>query len=1521
MIRKLLRALPLAALAALPVGAQIKVGDIPVDQEKMPGWRPLVNPDYSLMPPKQSRGDAVLPVRVNNADNKHFPAVFSQDGGSCTAASEIGYIFTYELNSYRNTEASQNQNIMPTHFSWLQYFNNWLNCSGNAATTNGIIAINNGIPNMTVYGGRTYSNLFGNNADWKSDDGGWMQGYNRWYNAMANRAKSVVTFPLTVETEEGRRAVKHWLWNHNGDKDFDGGGICGIVLAITGSTTQSIPNTTANSEAGVVGKSYIVDWGPQVDHAMTIVGYDDAIEFDLDGNGTPGEKEKDEVGAWIVANSWGAWWGNNGFIYCPYKNAVAWKGSTNYYSPIVYHVRKDYSPQRTIKVKMNYSHRSEICLSAGISTDLNATQPEKSINFEMFDYAGDWSDKDSKDAAVPMLGRWANGKLNDDPMEMGYDLTDLTAHFNARQPLKYFFTIQSKGEAAGTGKLHSCSILDYEFDAEGIEIPFDIASEGMEIKNQGGTTTISVIVAGEPLNPPLNPTIVDDVLSWDAPEVSGYKLLGYNVYSGDEVVYSTDSDTRSYSGVEKSKSYRITARYEMQEKVFESAKSEAPAQPYYGKKVGIFNRVRKFTNSGLKINGLFDKQLTTATVEYWIKPASCTDYNQQMGPGWAQNWMSHTTRNGEFVVGWSTADRITTPANTLSAGKWTHVAYTIEGGELKVYVNGNLSGTINTNHGGIGGFGDFCLGLEGSNGLSANLDEVRIWSTVRSRQDIQGTMYAEIADPANTPGLLVELKMDEAQGVAPVDATGQYVVEMLGNAQSRLDDNSLLKDKRKLYAQFALANVTGTTGCGVKTTNQSSGNAIAFDWVTSEDKEKHYTSYEPTFIFSTPGEKVITLVAKDPAGVADTVSQTIRIEALAAPQPSFTVPSLVTVSNRVSFINTTATPGCSYEWTINGGDVEKAYTTNVAARFATPGTYTVTLRATNAAGSATATKEIHVSDIQPIADFNIATPIVLKGNTVQINDASKNTPESWYWEVEDRAHHFVANTKNISFTFNDPGIYSLSLDVANGSGSSKIESESAIVVCNADAVTGLNFTADDKVDFANPINLERDNAFTIDYWIFPKTSPSSSANQVGGSMRNFLIRTRNDGTVILNIGGKSYYSATGLVTPLTWHHIAVTFDNGHLSLFVDGKLSGSFETPFVSGQYPAFPERIALGGSFAPMLAILDEFRIWNRALTLNDILDKANQPIENVAEAEKEGLVLYYQFNQTGGDVQDATSGVRHGVRTGFGAEGDAWSKSLGAFCLSAVKRENVTAQHLTNYEKPFLHNEEIQNASFDNYLGLLTNSENSTWVLENATINNDVVTGFCVDTENESRLVLPLGETGFASSVVNHKLYQNVELTEGYYVFGVESPTLSQEMESYLVVGKGNSFPDKNGLSDAMASARLGEGEVSFMLLRPATISLGLLLNSSASTPYVFDRFYLEKKFTNDDFTWTGVDGTTTSSKVNVRTLPGEVVITAERPTLVKIYSIAGVAVYSNQISGSVHVKLPAGMYIINGAKYIVR
>ncbi|MEI3155402.1 MAG: hypothetical protein V8S95_10105 [Odoribacter sp.] len=89
----------------------------------------------------------------------------------------IGYMFTHEINAFRDADASKPENIYPTHFTWLLT---------NSHSGKEGMAKANGIPNAVVYGGTTYSKVFGN-QDCGSPDFGWMQGYDKWYSAMFNR--------------------------------------------------------------------------------------------------------------------------------------------------------------------------------------------------------------------------------------------------------------------------------------------------------------------------------------------------------------------------------------------------------------------------------------------------------------------------------------------------------------------------------------------------------------------------------------------------------------------------------------------------------------------------------------------------------------------------------------------------------------------------------------------------------------------------------------------------------------------------------------------------------------------------------------------------------------------------------------------------------------------------------------------------------------------------------------------------------------------------------------------------------------------------------------------------------------------------------------------------------------------------------------------------------------------------------------------------------------------------------------
>ena len=161
---------------------------IKVDRTKYPDYSDARYPDWSLMTSPQGWSEASRarsrmqrPDHVNNAETKFFPPVFNQDGGSCSAASRICYMFSYELAAYRDLDGSKPENYYPSHFIWLHW-----NSAGSYITQRNNFITKVGVPSAADYGGQTYSALFGS-QDKDNEAFGWMQGYDKWYRAMHNR--------------------------------------------------------------------------------------------------------------------------------------------------------------------------------------------------------------------------------------------------------------------------------------------------------------------------------------------------------------------------------------------------------------------------------------------------------------------------------------------------------------------------------------------------------------------------------------------------------------------------------------------------------------------------------------------------------------------------------------------------------------------------------------------------------------------------------------------------------------------------------------------------------------------------------------------------------------------------------------------------------------------------------------------------------------------------------------------------------------------------------------------------------------------------------------------------------------------------------------------------------------------------------------------------------------------------------------------------------------------------------------
>ena len=1377
--------------------------------------------------------EPVLPDHVNNAEQKYFPPVFNQDGGSCGSAQNIGYDFTYEMDCYRDLDASLPENQYPTHFTWLLTYHN----SGKEE-----MARANGIPNVPTYGGRTYSRLFGNQTH-NDDDFGWMQGYDKWYSAMFNRSAGTFSMTAPTNTPEGRQELKEYFYNHCGDESLPAGGIVGIGCAAYG-TWAVIPSTAANKAAGVNGMKYIKAWGDTYNHAITICGYDDRIEFDLDGDGKIGEVDEDEVGAWIVCNSWGDGWENKGFIYCPYKYSYSVLTDQMPWTPSSHIIRRDYRPLRTIRIRMDYSHRSELKLGAGVSENLKATTPESAIEFEHFKFAGNHSNL-TQAPEVPMLGRWADG-MHYEPMEFGYDLTDLTATVDRTKPLKYFFIIESKNNAGGSGNVYDCTLINYEFDKDGIEIPFEMDGN-VSIQNKGKKTIITVIVPGEQVYPPHNLALNDGILSWDAPQTSSLPLTSYYIYEGGELIDSVPATTRTYDPiVATGAAFTVKAVYTYGglRHISEATNGVAPLP-----EPSTDNHIVEFVGGGMVVPNAIDEPLMQATIEFWMRSDKHISYNQQFGPGWG-TFLFHTDNSGNLVVGWNTGTNERTSISGVFAlnEAWKHIAITINKNVMNVYVNGVRKGSLTCNtYSGLPAFGDLKFGHSGSNQQwTGAIDELRVWKTVRTANEIKTSMNSEIANPAAQKDLMLYLRMD------PIEVEGNtYLQELVSGKHARLltmgkattaTNNTLLSGGSTTFTASITGDKTGIVGMPVSFKAVTPVDAVSWQWKAEGADVTDVNAFAPVFTFAKAGTYEVTLTATSLSGESATASTSITITDAEAPVAAFDIASAsVPAGDHFSFINRSTGDACCYEWSMPGALVEHVTGVNATALYPTLGTFPVTLTVSNNAGTSSVTHEVTVTAAAPKALFDISADAILLGDTLTLLDASRYEPTSWQWELNNGHRAFLVNGPMINIRPSAPGFYSIKLTAGNAMGSSSVTKGNILIVSNADALSALHFTGSESLTTESPLDKALDG-FTFECWMRPSSLQAFTLMSTDGT--TLTLVADDTGSVSLKHGNRSSSSGAGFLVASEWHHYAVIFVEGRARFYRDGLLFAEPTTTVGSQTLNATTGEATLFSGFS---GLIDELRIWTSSLSIDDLHAYANAPIADIAAAESAlGLCTYYDFNQSGGDVIDRSSYGRTGHRVGFGPDGDAWNSALGVFTLDleVTPAGDVSAQYLTNYMRPYRTGTGSVNSNNSNrFRRLAMGTAQSTWQEAGAIKKGSIITGAHVDTEHGSDITIETKWSGFEETLSDYRLWQTVMLPAGRYTFSSQLSDGTDAAGCFLVACEGTEMLTNATYADqAIAWCPLTDPSITFTLEKATQVSLGIIVNMSGQLCLSFKYFRLE-------------------------------------------------------------------------------
>jgi PKD repeat protein len=309
-----------------------------------------------------------------------------------------------------------------------------------------------------------------------------------------------------------------------------------------------------------------------------------------------------------------------------------------------------------------------------------------------------------------------------------------------------------------------------------------------------------------------------------------------------------------------------------------------------------------------------------------------------------------------------------------------------------------------------------------------------------------------------------------------------------------------------------------TNGLTASFTN-SSTNATSYSWNFGDGGTSTQTN--PSHTYAADGTYTVTLSATNACG---TVTTTKTVTIVTPPVAGFSAaPTSGCAPLSVQFTNTSSANATSWNWQFPGGTPSSSTAQNPTVVYNTPGTYSVTLTASNSAGSNTATQtNLVVVNTTPTAGFSSST----NGLTASFTNTSTNAT-SYSWNFGDGG---TSTQTNPSHTYAADGTYTVTLSATNACGTTTF-TQNVVIITAPNAGFTANSTTGCAALTVQFQDLSSSNSTTWN-WSFPGGTPSSSTQE------NPLVVYNTPGvydvslTVTNSAGTTSTFTQTNFITVL-----------------------------------------------------------------------------------------------------------------------------------------------------------------------------------------------------------------------------------------------------------------------------------------------------------------------------------------------------------------------------------------------------
>ncbi len=224
-------------------------------------------------------------------------------------------------------------------------------------------------------------------------------------------------------------------------------------------------------------------------------------------------------------------------------------------------------------------------------------------------------------------------------------------------------------------------------------------------------------------------------------------------------------------------------------------------------------------------------------------------------------------------------------------------------------------------------------------------------------------------------------------------------------------------------------------GAATVFSNSSSG-AASYSW-NFGDQSSPSTDTNPSHTYAAAGTYTVQLTATSAAGCTNSVSHSVTVNA--NPVAVFSAPAVC--EGAATVFSNSSTGAASYSWDF--GDNSAASTAvNPSHSYAAPGTYTVVLTATSAAGCTNSIPHSVTVNPNPVAAFS--APAVCAGAATAFSNSSTGAT-SYSWSFGDGGS---STDTTPSHTYAAPGTYTVQLTAASSAGCSNSVSQSVTVNAN-----------------------------------------------------------------------------------------------------------------------------------------------------------------------------------------------------------------------------------------------------------------------------------------------------------------------------------------------------------------------------------------------------------------------------------------------------------------------------------------